>query len=105
MEPELVSDEDPPGLSVRSIDYLRLSHVDMLFARAYCNDESHEACPKAALPKGLAGGLEHGSGLAVGPSVAVQVGCNKIQDTECVRPRNTRVWLLRRQGGQRGAET
>lgn len=47
----------------------------------------------------------NGSGLAAGMSVAVQAGCNKIQDTECVRPRNTRVWLLRRQGAQRGAET
>jgi hypothetical protein len=37
---------------------------------------------------------QHGSGLAAGPSVAVQAGRNEIQDTECVRPRNTRVWLF-----------
>lgn len=51
MEPELVSDEDPPGLSVRSIDYLRLSHVGLLFARAYCNDESHELAQKPPFPR------------------------------------------------------
>lgn len=103
MEPELVSDEDPPGLSVRSIDCLRLSHVGLLFARAYCNDESHELAQKSPFPRDWQMGLaarEHGSDLAVGPSVAVQVGCNKIQDTECVRPRNSRVWLLRHQGAE-----
>lgn len=51
MEPELVSDEDPPGLSGRSIDYLRLSHVGLLFARAYCNDESHELAEKPPFPR------------------------------------------------------
>lgn len=90
MEPELVSDEDPPGLSVRSIDYLRLSHVDVLFARAYCYDESHELAQMPPSPRDW----QIGMAAAVWPRVAVQAGCNKIQDTECVRPRNTRVWPL-----------
>lgn len=50
MEPELVSDEDPPGLSARSIDY-RLSHVDLLFARAYCYGESHELTLSQPFPR------------------------------------------------------
>lgn len=106
MEPELVSDEDPPGWSARSIAEARLSHVGLLFARAYCYDESHELAQKPPFPRDWQPGIgRHGGGLAAGPSVAVHVGCNKIQDTECVRPRNTRVWLLRHQGAQRGAET
>ena len=50
MEPELVSDEDPPGLSARSIEYVRLSHVG-LFAHAYCYDESHELAQKPLSPR------------------------------------------------------
>lgn len=58
MEPELASDEDPPGLSVRSIDCLRLSHVDLLFVRAYCYDESHELAPKPPFPRDWQGMAE-----------------------------------------------
>lgn len=66
MEPELVSDEDPPGLSVRSIDCLRLSHVDVLFARAYCYDESHELAQMPPFPRDWQMGILRGSGLAEG---------------------------------------
>ena len=54
--------------------------------------------PEASLSQGIGRMAkwesQHGSGLAAGPSVAVQAGRNEIQDTECLRPRNTRVWLF-----------
>lgn len=51
MKPELVSDEDPPGWGAGSIADVRLSHEDLLFARAYCYDESHELAQKPPFPR------------------------------------------------------
>lgn len=76
---ELASDEDPPGLSARSVADVRLGHVDVLLhtriAMMRVMSLSQSRDPQG-IPMGLAkwewqDGLD-GSGLATGPSVAVQ---------------------------------
>lgn len=71
MEPELVSDEDPPCLGPRRVDYLAWS-CRFLIARTYCYDESHELSLKPPFPRDWQMARQHGSILATGPRVAVQ---------------------------------